>query len=374
MNAFTHDDHERALRALGRAPFEPESWDEALQLFAKAGGGWAAQLLGVTDTGGVELHAASGLTPDALAEFERLGGGVPDLNPRARPALWQPVGGVVCDDDYIDAQGRDRSPFYQGLFRKYDADFVLGGRGANLGHVRVAITAVRTAGQGHAQGVDRERIAALLAPFSRALELQSALNLRGMNLAASSLDALSIAAFLCDAWGQVVALTENAERLAAAGEVVALRRRRLAAVDARADEQLQGALRRICRATAWISPPHPQVVVAPDAQGSARRIDIAPVLTAPIFIRSSVVAIVAVGGATGMPSPPVLQAAFGLTAAEAEVAVEVASGRTAAEIAARRGVSPATVRVQVQAVMQKAGVHKAAELATLVSRLAPRGI
>jgi DNA-binding CsgD family transcriptional regulator len=65
-----------------------------------------------------------------------------------------------------------------------------------------------------------------------------------------------------------------------------------------------------------------------------------------------------------------LRRTFGLTRAEAEVALEVAEGMSAKDIGDRRGVSASTVRVQIQAVLQKTGLRKTSALTSLVVRLA----
>lgn len=63
-------------------------------------------------------------------------------------------------------------------------------------------------------------------------------------------------------------------------------------------------------------------------------------------------------------------ALFGLTRAEADVAVAVAGGQGVAEIAAGRGVSPGTVQGQVRSALNKAGVPGVQELGLLFARLA----
>lgn len=69
------------------------------------------------------------------------------------------------------------------------------------------------------------------------------------------------------------------------------------------------------------------------------------------------------------PSPALLQALFGCSAAEAEVAAGLAGGNGAEWLAERRGVSPATIRAQVRALLEKTGTQNLRELEGLLASL-----
>ncbi len=62
------------------------------------------------------------------------------------------------------------------------------------------------------------------------------------------------------------------------------------------------------------------------------------------------------------PSPDRLAALFGLTAAEARLWADLATGATLAEISRRRAVSVNTLRVQLARLFSKVGVHRQADL------------
>jgi len=61
---------------------------------------------------------------------------------------------------------------------------------------------------------------------------------------------------------------------------------------------------------------------------------------------------------------------FGLTPAEASVAIGIVGGKHLAEIAAARGVKTGTVRVHSKTVFAKTRTRGQVELATLVTRVA----
>jgi DNA-binding CsgD family transcriptional regulator len=71
---------------------------------------------------------------------------------------------------------------------------------------------------------------------------------------------------------------------------------------------------------------------------------------------------------TTMP-PEWVMDAYGLTLAEARVALHAASGRSVAEIGAQLKISPNTVKTHLRRVFAKTGVHRQAELASIIASL-----
>jgi len=70
------------------------------------------------------------------------------------------------------------------------------------------------------------------------------------------------------------------------------------------------------------------------------------------------------------PGTETLKKMFGLTAAEAKLAVQISRGDTPADIAQANGVTIATVRSQLAAVFAKTETERQAELVSLLTRLA----
>jgi DNA-binding CsgD family transcriptional regulator len=69
----------------------------------------------------------------------------------------------------------------------------------------------------------------------------------------------------------------------------------------------------------------------------------------------------------GRPDPFVLASSFGLTPAEARVAVAAAEGLSDKQVARQNGTSLATVRTQLQKVYAKTGAARRADLVQLLS-------
>jgi DNA-binding CsgD family transcriptional regulator len=372
MSRFNQDDFERAVQAFRDAPFVEGAMIEGLSLLARAGDGWSGHMMGVSPTLGLAFNWYCNISPAAMSEFMAMGGAIPGLNPRLAAFMETPLFGVFGDHELVSADDRAASPFYQEFFPKYDASHLLAARCPGPGDVKVLIGINRGETQGAPDEAAKQQVRALLPHVESALRVQQALEGQGALMATQSFEALSMAAFLCNAWGRVVGMTPAAERLVRTGGPLRLTAGQLTALDAAANVGLQAALRSACGDRA-ASPAliRETSLALTDAQGSTRRVDVAPLPLEGAPMRLGAVAVVAVSDT--LPhgrTLELLRRTFGLTRAEAEVAIDVADGLSAREIGSRRGVSASTVRVQIQAVLQKTSLRKTSALASLVVRLA----
>ena len=87
-------------------------------------------------------------------------------------------------------------------------------------------------------------------------------------------------------------------------------------------------------------------------------------------VEAAVVMILADFGAVPQPNPATLRRIFGLTGAEAKLAVRIGHGDTLASIARENNVRVATVRSQLAAVFGKTQTRRQTELAMLLARMA----
>ena len=83
-----------------------------------------------------------------------------------------------------------------------------------------------------------------------------------------------------------------------------------------------------------------------------------------------VVMILADLGAAPQPNPATLRRIFGLTAAEAKLAIQIVQGETPAAIARDHRVSVATIRSQLASIFGKTQTRRQSELAMLLTRAA----
>lgn len=371
MSSFSDQDFDRAVAAFRDAPFVEGSIQQALGLLAKAAGGWGAQIIGVSPTLGLTFQWHSGFTSSQITAWSSAGGSSPAVNTRLATLLEQPLGVVVADHEIISPEERSSSPLYQDLFTRLDCPYGVAARLHGTGDVRVLVAALRSSKQGPAGPEDKQQMQALLPHVEGALRVQTALEGQGALMAVRSFEALSMAALLCNAWGRVVGLTPAAERLIQRGRPLRLSGGQLTAGDGASNMALQNALRAACSDGAAEDLASRGSLVFTDADGGTRRVDIAPLPLQGAPLRLGAVAVVAISDTLPQPkTTELLRRTFGLTKAEAEVAMDVADGLSAKDIGDRRGVSASTVRVQVQAVLQKTGLRKTSALASLVVRLA----
>jgi DNA-binding CsgD family transcriptional regulator len=69
------------------------------------------------------------------------------------------------------------------------------------------------------------------------------------------------------------------------------------------------------------------------------------------------------------PTPEALQKIFGLTLAEAKLAIEVARGKSLEDIAAETRISVSTARKQLASIFSKTNTHRQGELVALLARV-----
>ncbi|MDP1027110.1 LuxR C-terminal-related transcriptional regulator [Sphingomonas sp. KR1UV-12] len=173
----------------------------------------------------------------------------------------------------------------------------------------------------------------------------------------AALDDLGLAAIVCDPSGRVLACSQPAAAILNAGEILAASAERLVAIDPQGHARLRAAIVRC--GTAEAEEAERITLALTGADGLPARLDVAP-------LRQDGMSIGCIIQVTeNRPGRQVVQqlvSAFGLTRAEAEVAIDLAHGLSAREIAERRSASSDTVRKQTQAIFQKLDVSKATRL------------
>jgi DNA-binding CsgD family transcriptional regulator len=219
-------------------------------------------------------------------------------------------------------------------------------RGPRAGAFRAA-----SAARLRAAAPELQRVARLAAGLSRVQDLHQL----------DTLEALGIAAIAVNRRGVVLRPNAAAERLL--GPELKLSHGRLSA-----DRDSDAALQRLLAAAA-----HPPTgAAAPDAV----RIDRgqrAPLLVQvlPLVQRPAPIALLMITDLAAHPKPPerLLRTHFGLSAAEARLAVHLTTGQELPALARDLGVAHETARNQLKAVFAKTGVHHQAGLVALLTRL-----
>lgn len=180
------------------------------------------------------------------------------------------------------------------------------------------------------------------------------------------LDSLRCGGFLLDLCGRVLSL--NIMALSCLGDGLVLGNEFLSATDRDTDRKLQ-YLVSATLSPSGMTPPTPVAV---------QRCSRLPLvirtfrLSAPVAGAPSAAVLLLTLDPEQWPEPPreILMQTFGLTRAEADVAIGVASGKNLAEIAAERAVKIGTVRTHLKTVFAKTNTHSQADLTGALTRLA----
>lgn len=347
------------------------SWETALTELAEACGARSGQLVGFGSDAAVPFNLMTEIDPQIAIDFVAMNGGDPKVNPRVRAGLAAPTLKVLADDDYIVGDEMTRPSLYVDVCRKYDIPFICQTNLIKDQQLLIGLAVLRTARQGHITGEDRDAFKAIAPHVRTAVRTQIALEGRGPELLSSAMESMSMAAFVCDRLGRVRTMTQDAERLVRDGNVLQLKLGYFRAALPADDVALS---RAIYEAANGFGPQKAQLLRTVVVRRKSREFNtplVLDVIALPAhaheFTFAARVLIVARGNRTSAAqSALVLQTAFGLTGAEAEVALLLAAGHAVEAIARRRAVADSTVRSQVKSIFSKLGISRQMELAALL--------
>lgn len=347
-------------------------WAPALNAFADACGADHGQLIGIGADRAVPFNWISGDSPPVAGEeFVELGGGDPLVNPRVRVGLQAPLLKAWHDLDCFAPEQQAATPVFCEFCIRYDLPY---GSQATLMRDReilIGTSTLRGARQGLPSKAHRHAFEFLTPHLRDAVRMQMNLAGRGAELIAGALERVGAAAFVIDGGGYVRALTTAAEAALSVGPLHMVHRR-LSAARGEGTHALEAAIAASLVQPAPDRPPVRSLVLHQEKDLlSPLFIDVMPLPPQPYAFgfEPRVVAVLRGTQARDSALSADLQAAFRLTAAEAEIAVRLADGDLREEIAADRAVTVATVRSQIKTLFQKMGVNRALQMAVKVNRL-----
>jgi DNA-binding CsgD family transcriptional regulator len=369
-----NDEHFLALTdAIHAAGLGTAGWTPALEAIAGATGSRSGQLIGVGSDASVPFNLTTDAEPDFAEAFARAGGGDPAINPRVYAGGSAPVLRVLSESDYLTQSEYRRHPFIQEIVSLWGYAFTCLTTLERRNDMLIGLAVLRTEGQGHISLAEREAFSTLAPHVRSAVRTQLALEGQGADLLAGAMEKLSIAAFVCDARGYVRRLTPAAERLVRDGTILRLRSNRLRGVRACDTQALEFAMSLSgAPATAAGQGPGLRSVVMRDEREVEGPlvldvIDLPPVESELGFAARTLV--IARGQSHGIVSrAAVVRAAFNLSVAETEVALQLCKGLNPEAIAQGRRVSVDTVRAQIKKTCAKLGVKSQLELVARINR------
>lgn len=347
------------------------TWHPALERLADATGSAAAQLIELSVDGSVAYNLFTGLDPEIHVQYLAQDRARPVVNPRARASHHARVLRAVAESDFISAEEHANDPHYNEFARPWNIPYSCLVPVARDARSQVVLAVFRTEAQGHIGAKERAHFEAASGHVHGALRAQRALADQASGLAAGTLDALSLAAFVCTVDGRVTSITRGAEAAAPLGDFLLVSGGMLQAANPRDAAALAEAIRRAGNPLVRPGPP-----VATALLLHARR---DPVLTIAVDVfrmpgtpaETEARVLVVVRGARRRRGDlaPLLRHACGLTEAEADVALALADGKDLEEIAGARRVGVATIRSQMKSLFAKLGVRRQAELVARLQSL-----
>jgi DNA-binding CsgD family transcriptional regulator/PAS domain-containing protein len=304
------------------------------------------------------------LTPDVREPYMRYYG---RIDPKLRVLYRHKVNYLFNDARHFDAEFVARNPFYQEYTRslgmRHTLDMTIGRDDSSERFLAV----MRAPSRGPYGARDEGLFRQCAQHFLRVLKLKDRIDAAQQlgKLAAAALDSLRSAALVVDRHGCVLLNNRAAESVCAAGEELQMRNGKLTARSAKTAERLQCAIRQAAGGHGTAE------VLHLSCAGDADRIAWIAPLPAERNVVESPGAIILVGEPAGCRSADAdaVAAIYGLTAAEARIAVAIGGGATLAETAAERGVKLSTVRSQLLSVLQKTGARRQADLARMLANL-----
>lgn len=364
--------HAQVVAELFTSAALDSDWRSALTAFADACGAAGGQLVGLGSAFAIQFNWSSMLDAVALEEFAGIDGGNPAVNPRSQLALRAPILQPVHDLQVASDDQFRRRPVFADYCRKWDCAYGSQATLINDELMQVAVLTQRTRSQGVANLEQRRAFETLAPHVLSAVRLQIALEGRGAAVMAGALDAIRVAAFICDGFGQVRALTPAAEAAVARGPL-RLRAQRLVATRPADSRALDAAISAAVVGSSDPGRSSRRTLVVRDDEASTgfEVVEVAALPSRPHAFGFDPRCVVTLRRRPDSRAEltQLLREVYALTPAEAEVVACLAEGDTRDGIAGARLVSLDTVRMQIKRAFAKMNVRREAELFALISRL-----
>ena len=363
-----HSQYERLLDLVYESGVEPDLWPAVLRALGELAGAQSAVLIQQNEVTGKGHGIRWNSDPAAVEPYygyfatRNVLHNTPD--PESTVRNWRPC--VLTDEDKLPKDELLRTEYYNDFMRRFDTHSAL--------MIRVALQGMDTVTINLTRPCRRERYGPEEIAFARRVQPHlirafslgqkvSKVRSLGEDLAAW-LDRAPDAFFLLRPDGRIGHRNEAARRLMAKSSALRDVGGRL--TSSRADEA-----RRLDRLVAAATSPDPaRRTGGAMALARAGRRRLLHLTVAPLCAGGAGGAVVCVGDleAGASPREQALRELFGLTAAEARVAVALFEGATLKEAAAAFGVSRHTVHNQLTGIFDKTETTRQSELVRLMAR------
>lgn len=351
---------QRASAHLSDVVADPSRWTELLEEIATAIGGMGAGLIPQT---GSEGAIATANLEECLETYVREGWSERDAESHRRARILNMQGEVALDRDLIDSAAG--APFFDEFLPRFDGRW-WAGIGICSGPDFWSLTLHRSLRQGAFEQTER----AILRQFSLRLnEVCDLAHLAGRvtsSALANSFDQIGKAVIAIDATGRFIHANSTAQQLL--GASIHIAGGRLILRDRQAAEEYKKTierLRTLSEGKILCAVP----IVARRENAAPIAIRILPVdgdAKSPFLFARALLLLTEIV-APAKPDWQVFSRAFGLTPAEARLAVLLATGESLEYAADTLGVTRETARSRIKSIFQKTGSHRQAALVALLT-------
>ncbi len=345
-------------------------WPDALLAAARLTGSRAATLevFDKTSPPTIREFRVAGLPPLAeVAYVEHYA----QHNPRADFAFRHLSRVMLTDYDILDERAMDRVPYYAEYLRSIELRYFLSAQLFNTDTRQAVITLQRTRRQGHIGSAEIETMRHLLAHVRRAHDMAARLRpLAGAGVAEQALEWLTDGVALVAGDGTVRHANRAFIEIVAAGDGLRLVKNRIELAGAAERARLDAALAAIAGLHPSTVAPGPDFILPRPSGAPPYLVSVRPLIGAPdsfqtdarfiLFVRDPMAA-----DAAGLR---ILQTAFGLTNAEADLARALQAGTSPATYARQRAVSPNTVYTHLRRIKEKTHTRRITELIEALNR------
>lgn len=374
-------DYDRLIELIYRGALEQQPWQSALPALRQVLDAQVASLVLRPPSEGDRGVILNSVRPEDAGE----GGASPLADPNdwevtayreqfftLDPFVNLPQDKVIALEDILPDDELVHSDYYLHYLQPIGLFRILGVDTAEPGGMLARLRFSRQQSEPRFDAGER-RLVELITPHLRlAIEIYARLNrmTSERDLYAGAVDQLSVATVILDEQGRVLNTNAVARAMLDEADGLGQRGQRLHIASRPADKALQEALESIARARRG---QEPSVVKALRVPRSAGRSDlglvIRPVPTSEWSEGQSspcTAVFISDPDFRDSASQQTLGELFGLTPAEANLAILLARGLSLAEVSEAQNISPHTARAQLKSIFSKTGVSRQAELVRLI--------
>jgi DNA-binding CsgD family transcriptional regulator/PAS domain-containing protein len=320
----------------------------------------------------IPFSVSVGIPPELLAEY---GAEYAQIDPGLAYYNRNPVRPFYYTYLHSSEAEIRRHPYYDFLERRGGDPYYLAYT-FDLGEDRSAIATLQfSRAQGHAEREDFRRMELFRPHIRNCVRIQSLFQDMDLDRQAAqdALNLLPVAVFLQDRTGRISFENEAAQAMLGAGDGLTLRAGQLEFACPKADAGYRKALAAWARGDAGSADPPPAAIRVSRPSGRADYVvQLLPLKGRHPWIAGGSCAYVTLVSDPGRGvrlAGMELQALFGLTATEAQVATLLAHGQQPAAVVSRLGITRNTLNTHRKRIFEKLGVSSQAELARFLIAL-----